>query len=392
MLLGGYFFHGLLPFIGSSMSPIILNLWIAACCLISAVAVSRQPTPAPKNKSLYGALLAFAVSFMLSTFFSTLPKDSAELMRYALPGVALCLLMAFSDRPKRLIYPIAAVFFFTLIVLTSTCLYLASPVIEVLDSHTFIALDIALLKVPNDILLFAIFWPFVAWCIDLTEQLCQKQKRLLGWGYLVLLTLLSILVGSRSTFFLTLGCVIFWVREAPKPSITLPLLASVILGGLLFFVSPEFVDKLLALPSSSQRLWIWFVGIKMLAPEDYLLGIGHGLFGVTFETARSYIETPDGLLSDPRRIGWAHNLFLEAWVERGLIGLVSLLWLHWVLMTRLRANAFEDPYHRTLLTTFLLLLVTACFELSFLRPWVCAAYGLLIGAVLGYSKNMGNAP
>ena len=383
ILVAGYFCLGLVPFVGSWVSPTLLNLWIALCGLLAAAAGSRDFPHLSENKHVLWALLGFASSLLLSSYFSKLPHDSLEFLIGVLPGALLCLLFASALDPKWFALSITFALFFALLVLTVTCLHIVLMDNHPLDYGTFLSLDVALLQVPNDILLFAVFWPVVCWSISSGERLSQKQKGLVGWSYLGLLVTLSVLLGSRSTFLLTVCCAVSWLHAGPKPVGSTFLLILAAAGSLLVFVSPAFIESLLALPSSSQRLWIWLVSIQMMDPADYFIGVGHGLFGRTFEAARSYIETPAGLLSDPRRMGWAHNLFIETWVERGFAGLLSLIWINWALLMRLLMTDLKAPYPRALFGLFILLLVTSCFELTLIRPWVCATLGVFIGLVLG---------
>ena len=387
ILVAGYFCLGLMPFAGSWVSPTILTLWIALCGLLATFTGPRDFPRSSANKHLLWALLALAMSLLLSTYFSKLPHDSLEFLVRVLPGILLCLLFASAHEPKCFALSITFALLFTLLVTTVACLYIVLLKNQPLNYKTFLSLDVALLQVPNDILLFAVFWPVVCWSISSGERLSQKQKRLVGWSYLGLLVTLSVLLGSRSTFLLTVCCAVSWLYAGPKPVGSTFLLILVAAGSLLVFVSPAFIESLLALPSSSQRLWIWLVSIQMMDPADYFIGVGHGLFGITFEAARSYIETPESLLSDPRRMGWAHNLFIETWVERGFVGLLSLIWINWALLMRLLMTDLKAPYPRALFGLFVLLLVTSCFELTLTRPWVCATLGVFIGLVLGLSDS-----
>ena len=383
ILVAGYFCLGLMPFIGIWVSPTSLNLMIALCGLYTTLTRFGCFPHFSGNGPLSWAVLALASSMLLSVYFSKLPHDSLELIVGMLPGVVLCLLIPLTHEPKRLALFIVIALFFTLIVLTVVCIKVSLLDNQPMDYKVFLVLNVALLQVPNDILLFTVFWPIVIWTVNSNKLLTQRQKNLVSFSYLTLILALSVLVDSRSSFLLALCCAISWLHAEHKFIASKFLLSIVAVGGFLVVVSPDFIDSLLALPKSSQRLWIWIVSIKMMDPGNYFIGVGHGLFATTFEAARPYIETPEGLLSDPRRMGWAHNLFIEAWVERGFIGLLSLTWVNWALLKRLHVTGLKAPCHRALMGVTLMLLITSCFELTFARAWVCAAYGCLIGAVLG---------
>ena len=129
----------------------------------------------------------------------------------------------------------------------------------------------------------------------------------------------------------------------------------------------------------------------MVPQADYIFGIGHGLFDAAFDSARGYIATPDYLLSDSRRIGWAHNIFIEAWVERGYVGLIAHLWLMSALTTYLMRHRSGSAYHKALLGSLVLIILTSLFELTLLRSWVCLAYGLIFGLlVIDSDRAMNN--
>jgi hypothetical protein len=387
MLIGAFFILGLLPYIGSWVAPVGLNLFIALVGFISVFnGLSKYPA-STNNRNLRWALITLGASFSLSTYYSNFPWESLESLRVLLPGIVLAVVIGSNSNSEQVLHSIALSFFFALLTLTATCLFTIFSYTPALSDAAFGGLDVAFLKVPNDILCFVIFWPIVAWSIISNDGFSQNKKHLAGYSYLALLLTLSVLVGSRSTFFLAVCCSVLWMRHRSPNRFKWVLLGSSGAFVIFLFLNVTFVDRLMELPTSNQRIWIWLVSIKMLHPTDYLLGLGHGMFANAFETARSSVNVPAGLLSDPRRMGWAHNLFVETWVERGFFGLAALLWVFWALAIHVKTVWLGSPYQRAILGFLTLIMITSSFELTLMRPWVCAAFGVAIGAVVGVTQD-----
>ena len=80
----------------------------------------------------------------------------------------------------------------------------------------------------------------------------------------------------------------------------------------------DIVDR----SSSSVRLQVWQSAILMLK-ENYLLGIGLGLFEKKYPNFASRLFNPP---LEPVMLH-AHNIFLHSWLNLGLIGFVGFVWL-----------------------------------------------------------------
>jgi len=387
MLIGVFFFLGLLPGIGSWVAPLGLNALLALSGFISIFHGSSGTPRFTRNRNIWWALIALGASFALSTYHSNFPLESLESLRVLLPGIVLALVIGSSLNPGQALYFVGISFFFALLILSVACLFSVISALPALNERTFINLNVAFLSVPNDVVCFVVFWPIVAWSVISNAVFSEHRKRLAGYAYLALLLIVSVLVGSRSTFILGVCCLILWIRQGSPNKFNWIFLGGSASLAILLSMNPTFVDRLLELPTSNQRVWIWWVSIKMLDPSDYLLGMGHGMFAGAFEAARSYVSVPEGILSDPRRMGWAHNLFIETWIERGFFGLVALLWVLSALAIRVKTDCLQSSYQRAILGFLALIAITSSFELTLMRPWVCAAFGVAIGAVVGMTTD-----
>ncbi len=308
-----------------------------------------------------------------------------------LAGSLICILTASTHRPYFLIRIVGFANLLALLTLTSTLLYLRPLDTQTAPTEQLGQLAISLLRVPNDSLYFLVGWPLFHWAVNHQFVRATFIRQLLLLCYPVCLLVLALSLQSRSAFLLTaVTLLIFAIQGAlERKRLSYILFTS---GGIaaLIFVSPGFTEKLTDIFSSSQRLWIWYVSLQMVQPSDNWIGVGHGLFDVTFEMARTRAEWPPYLTEDPRRIGWAHNLFLEAWVERGFIGFAALAFLLLRLRRELINRSADSAPGKAALAALTLFAVTACFELTFARAWVWLTLGLLIGIALNNAAAENN--
>lgn len=390
-LVGAYFLLGLMPFSGAPEITQLLTVIVLIAALLMMMAPSDSRGLTKVSSGLGLAIIAFLCSILLSTFFSSFPARSTEMLSMPLAGLLICILTAFTRRPYFLIKIVGFANLLALLTLTSTLLYL-----RLLDTQTAPAeqlgqLAISFLRVPNDSLYFLVGWPLFHWAINHQFVRATFIRQFLLQCYPACLLFLAISLQSRSAFLLTaITFLIFATQGArERKRVSHILFAS---GGIaaLIFVSPTFTEKLTDVFSSSQRLWIWYVSLQMVPTTDHWIGVGHGLFDVTFEMARTHAEWPPYLTEDPRRIGWAHNLFLEAWVERGVIGFAALAFLLLRLRRELINRSADSGPGKAALAALTLFAVTSCFELTFARVWVWLTLGLLIGIALNNAAAENN--
>ena len=385
VLLGTYFFIGLLPFSEAVVPQIGHKSIIIAAGLLFCLTINfREPNKKP-DLHLVLAASALVVSFLLASINSSSPTLSWGLLEQTLPGALLAVAATSRDNVRPLLITLSLVIFSSLIVNTIFCAIEVASLKRLLDAAAFVKLQILFLKVPNDILLYVVTWPLTAWVVEGQQQCSAATKRIALFTYLVMTLVLSVLVDSRSAFLLVVCCYFCWLITGPLVNRRLWMFVPAIcLPALVIFIAPKFFDEILNLPSSSQRLWIWAVSLEMVPPSHHLLGLGHGMFDTAFEMARNYVEVPASLKEDPRRMSWAHNIFVEAWVERGYFGLAVQLYLIFALAQKIYSGKHSYPYRSALLGFLSLLLATSLFELTYLRSWVCLAYGLIIGLAISF--------
>lgn len=382
-LIGAYFFLGLMPFSGVPAVAKATSAILVIAALLMMMSTSDPRGLTKVSSSLGLAIIAFLCSILLSTLFSSAPARSAEMLAMPVAGLLVCALTAFTSRPYFLIKTYCYANLLTLLTLTGTLLFLRLFDAQTAPTEQLGQLSISFFRVPNDVLYFFLSWPLFHWAANHQFVGAILSRQLLVLSYPVCLLVLATLLQSRSAFLLTAVTLLIYAflgaRERRRVSYIL--LTSGAIAALIL-ASPAFMEKLTDIFSSSQRLWIWYVSAQMVPASDYWIGVGHGLFDVTFEMARTQAEWPPYLTEDPRRIGWAHNLFLEAWVERGFIGFAALAFLLLRLRRELINRSANIGPRKAALAALTLFAVTSCFELTFARLWVWLTLGLLAGLAL----------
>ncbi len=123
--------------------------------------------------------------------------------------------------------------------------------------------------------------------------------------------------GALLSVLVTLGLAGILTRH-PRRTVALAVASILAVGGLLA-VAPERILSLFQGGSGSLRLHIWSAAVAML--RDYPL-FGVGLDQFLYQYAPRYVAPeawPERFTSHP------HNLFLDAWLRLGLMGLALLL-------------------------------------------------------------------
>jgi O-antigen ligase len=161
----------------------------------------------------------------------------------------------------------------------------------------------------------------VAWHLALSEGNSKKTHllRLVNYAYILAATFAILLTASRGSFLATLPAFLFVLGSLTRLKLFQRALILAALIGALFVLLP------LVPQSSFQRLgtigpsiaeWhmggrgdVWLAGIAAF-PEHPLLGVGSGAFHTVVKTGAS-----------------AHNVFLSALVEVGLIGFVLFVFI-----------------------------------------------------------------
>jgi O-antigen ligase len=172
----------------------------------------------------------------------------------------------------------------------------------------------------------------------------------LWWrGVLVLLLAIVFLMGSRGGV-LAIGCAVAMTAIIQRRRvILLGVVLAAAIGGLTQCVLPNSAgqhrlwERTLALlydetgsAADRERTAIWRIAIaQMQRPETWLVGIGPGNFEHISPQAVGEAEAARNV----SRLTHAHNLFLNKFIEEGILGLASFLTFLGIVGHRIATNA-----------------------------------------------------
>ena len=150
------------------------------------------------------------------------------------------------------------------------------------------------------------------------------------------------------------------------------------------------------------RIGIWYVAAEMFKEHPFS-GIGPYLFADFYLETLANTTLPAGYQPERTYIPWAHNLYLEALAERGIVGLLGfavfcIAALHRVIRSLFQPQTnTERDYAVALAASWSALLVMGLFDLTFLKDWVLLVFMLLAGlsarlVVLDDAEPVSEAP
>lgn len=147
-----------------------------------------------------------------------------------------------------------------------------------------------------------------------------NRRKLWLWLVLVLMILALVFSFSRGAWLGAIGAMIsygFWEKRARIKVAIVLLVGSVLLLGF-----PFLRDRLISIgdffhPLTQERVYIWKASWDMIKAHP-LLGIGMDNFSLAYE---EYM-VEGAKISNP---SFAHNIFLNIWVEGGLLALLSFV-------------------------------------------------------------------
>lgn len=131
------------------------------------------------------------------------------------------------------------------------------------------------------------------------------------------------------------------------------------------------------------RIGVWLSALEMFKSHPWL-GIGPNLFAEFYLDALDQAPLPVGYAPERTYMPWAHNLYLEALAERGVVGLVGLGVLLFAALRRVvRAlrrggTGVARDYAVALAASWTALLVMGLFDLTFLKDWVLLVFLVLV--------------
>jgi O-antigen ligase len=181
---------------------------------------------------------------------------------------------------------------------------------------------------PNSVATFVEGPVFVAAALALTAK--RRGWRVVGGTGVGLMVLALVLSGSRGAWLAVATTTALWVCLHWRPARVIAIAAGVLASGLTVYVItrgdiaalgdvPAAGPLLSALFLRPDRLEVYRNGVYLI--QDFpLTGIGLGRqFGMVYSKY--------ALLIEHLFLTYSHNLYLEVWLEQGLLGMVALLWL-----------------------------------------------------------------
>jgi O-antigen ligase len=353
--------------------------------LVLANLPARRQTPDRVRYQLIAPFVLFAVSGLVSIIASAHPRLSALRFGYA---------------------PIAFLFFFAgqhvashsrslgrlFLVLTTVVLLLgvdgtwqAITGSSLLGGRPLAAGRAAgSLPHPNDLALVPILLPFAV-----STMLSSSRRK---WRTLAALALLAglsaaLLSQSRNAWLgIAVGLSAMLVLAGRRKAV-LALGATALAGFVLAltFDVGSVRTRVLSLVEwrTEGRIGVWVVAWKMFE-EAPLVGKGVHTFGEHYARLLPDLDLPAGYEREERAIPWAHNLYLEALGERGVLGLGALVYVVGSALggLRRRSSAAEDtappPEVAAIGASLLVFLGMGLFDLTFLKDWVRLTFWLLV--------------
>jgi hypothetical protein len=133
--------------------------------------------------------------------------------------------------------------------------------------------------------------------------------------------------------------------------------------ALVYFDSP-LLGKLAGLAKPNERYGLW---LAVMAERNCCSVFGNGplSFSSAYKYAMAAGVLPKWIPLEPRSVGWAHNVFVEALHERGYFGLAMLLWLYLKISVCLWAQKTGEKLARpTILGILSPFLLYSLFEMT----------------------------
>jgi len=343
----------------------------------------REPSIPATSPRVQLPLFVFLLATALSVIGSDDLSRSIELSAPFLPGLFLLYLVA-DGFPQRLSI---RWLYFTFCVLTLGfgigLLWMAWQDPEAGPQRWVDQFASPIFVVPNDVTFLA-----------LTTPLAFTLIRRMGFAFVDSIAAGSVLVSvavaavfQSAVALLTVLVSLSLAAAFIRPRLVLWLGSAILAAALL-------VDGLLGFPMLAKfahiqdfngRLALWVSAWRAFLDAPWL---GHGphTFVRFYASYMADPGLPDWLSVDARIVPWAHNLFLDALAEQGVLGLASLLsllatglWLG--LRTQMVANGATQRLAAGAFAALSGFCAASLFEITLLRVWVVIMLFVLLGIV-----------
>ncbi len=222
--------------------------------------------------------------------------------------------------------------------------------------------------------------------------ICPKRNRSRIWGILVLIGILSynLILAGRTIIIMILivyfAGLLFYHKHVERSSqtvkIILYLLGFILLIACLFYGNIFGIKDLIF----DSNLYDRFIGFNNFESIFYSSRIERKIYYL-----KNMLKYPFGGLYMRRQFGYAHDLFLDAYDEYGILSLFILII---ILITGMRSlikfcsNKDVQLYYRlSFLSTYIAIIIEFCAEPIFAGiPWLFVCYCLINGALSGMNR------
>ena len=264
-------------------------------------------------------------------------------------------------------------------------LLIASLSPDVSDASSLVyRAGLATLIVPNDALILGLCFPSLAFVLMAKDRPrttlalvpMAVYAGLAIYACYLLQSKVALLSVLTAIFTMAAARLLLPYRSALKPAFTIGLLVVGILlaGGLAWHLGNQSTVRL--------SLWIEAAGAHSTL-TGILFGAGPNSFVFNPSAAGPLFDNGDLI------IPWVHNLYLEAWHDQGLLGLLAVCALTFLPVQR--ALRIEDRGIRMLiLASMATFILAALFEVTLTRRFYFAFLALFYGLAAGQSKESGN--
>lgn len=224
-------------------------------------------------------------------------------------------------------------------------------------------------------------------CFVLFEKVQKNWEKVFLFLGIVLVLITMILTKTRSSWIsFTLAFIILFSLSKKKaryiPFFILPLF-------LLLFASPDLMDRFDSLKrmESSGRIGIWAVSFEMFK-DSPVFGHGPGTFKEVYPQYKEEIAQYKSMHRTPH----AHNIYIHALTDIGLIGLAGLAFLLYsivrtiiVTIKKSRSDTLLYPFSVAVLASITVYIVEGFLTHGLFRMWLMQMFALIIG--LAVSTN-----
>ncbi|MFC1578950.1 O-antigen ligase family protein [Pseudomonadota bacterium] len=344
------------------------------------------------KRESFAAIVLFFISYMISTVLSYNVRDSLDACLVLFPGLLIAYIfghLAFQHH-RIVCWGIAGMVLSAS--LTTLWMFLESPSSD--PGKVFMAGKTPSLVVANDMVLGVIFSPVIIYLL-----MTEKRPLLKLFLAFVLLTLVISLyfVKSRICFLTAAFIFTLYLYHYFRRNFLGWLAAS---AGIIFLVDHllglNILIEFMLISQQNARLSIWYAGLTS-AFDHPIFGFGPAMFYMAYEQTMSTASFPEWMMVDQRTVPWAHNLYLDALVERGLVGFLALLYVVIKVYTPLvryarDASGRVKQLEFAVYASFIGFLFAGFFELSMQRIWVANAFFMFVGFALFKANSIIGRP